>query len=108
VGLMDRHWYRADQAQRERRIRRSKRRHALKMAALITVTVLSTLAVLPVAVTPRCGFAAWQTEPIACWQWSWAALRAQVAENMEATRGFPLAVIRVDGHQFARGPSWGR
>jgi hypothetical protein len=36
-------------------------------------------AILPVTITPRCeGLSTWQNEPVACWQWSWAALRKQL------------------------------
>jgi hypothetical protein len=96
MSLMDRDWYRAELAQRQRRLRRDERRRALTIAVVATAMVLTALAILPVAVAPRCDFAAWQRQPVACWRWSWAALSVRVAGNMEATRGFPIATVRVD------------
>jgi hypothetical protein len=96
MSLMDRDWYRAELAQRQRRLRRDERRRVLRLIIVATAVVLTSLAIVPVAVTPRCDFAAWQMQPTACWRWSWAALSVRVAGNMAATRGFPLAIVRVD------------
>ena len=51
MSLMDRDWYRAELAQRQRGLHRVRRWRALKMAVVVTAIVLAALAVPPVTLT---------------------------------------------------------
>jgi len=53
-------------------------------------------ALLPVGLTPRCGGVMWRNFPVACWQYSVAALVDRVEGNMAATRSFAFSVVRVN------------
>jgi hypothetical protein len=94
MGLMDRDWYRADLAQRQRR---RKWRGAVRGGMAATAIMLAALAILPFTLTSRCDPDGWQTMPLTCWRSSWTALSERVAGNMAATRGFPIVTVRV-GH----------
>jgi hypothetical protein len=95
MGLIDRDWYWAERARRAQRCLRLAR--GFRTAVAVATALLAVFASLPIAITSRCDFDTWQTEPGACWRWSWAALSERVAGNMAATRGgWPVAIVRVD------------
>jgi hypothetical protein len=47
MSMMDRDWYRAELAQRERRLRRAERRRRLRIAT-------AAMAIVPLTITSRC------------------------------------------------------
>jgi hypothetical protein len=65
---------------------RRPRRWLWLLAAPVTILAGVTLAAPPV-MTSRCDQGSWWSEPVACWQYSWQALKAQFADNTAATRG---------------------
>lgn len=112
MSLDDRDWYREELAQKRRRLDLAQRLHRavpelarpdwrrrLWPPLAISVTVLAGMTLIaPPIMTSRCELSAWRIEPVACWRYSWQALSARVGGNMDATRGWPFAVVRVDRH----------
>src|SRR5690348_3327986 len=99
MSTMDRDWYRGELARRLHRavpeLRRRTRWCWLWQAVGVGVVILVVLAILPVAMTPRCDLATWRVQPVQCWRYSWGALSERTSDNMAASRGFPVVIVRT-------------
>jgi len=106
MGLEDHDWYRDEIRRRERpepamlaginqQLRHAAWQRAPRIAGVVVAIVIAAMVVL-VIMTPVCDRDGWLASPGGCWDASRQALTDQVSGNMEATRGYPVMVVRVD------------